>query len=137
MKEVDLYTDGSCRPNPGNGGWAFILQFRGSEKVGSGSSGGESTNNRMELKAVLEGLKALKYPCKVYLYTDSEYVKNGIQRWMWKWAKEGWTKMNVDLWKEIYELSNKHEVFPKIVKGHSGHPQNERCDLLAKSATWA
>jgi len=134
LKEVTLYTDGSCRPNPGPGGWAYILNYQGIEKEDYGGCK-ESTNNQMELTAVIKGLEALKMPCIVHLYSDSEYVVNGIKHWMANWAVNGWKK-NADLWKQIHELGRQHDIRPIWVQSHNGNPMNERCDRLAKAATW-
>lgn len=134
MKEIELYTDGSCRPNPGPGGWAYILRYKEVEKEDYGGEQ-ESTNNRMELTAVIQGLSTIKQPCVVRLYSDSEYVVEGIKRWMHNWALNGWKK-NGDLWKEIYKLCKIHDVRPVWVQSHNGHIYNERCDRLAKAATW-
>ena len=137
MKTVTLYTDGACSGNPGPGGWGAILEFMGHEKE---LSGGEinTTNNRMELTAVIEGLKALKEPCTVELYSDSKYVIDALEKgWAWGWKKKGWIKsdkkpaLNVDLWEQLLPLLEKHEVNFVWVKGHAGHPENERCDRLA------
>lgn len=137
LKNVEIYTDGSCSGNPGPGGWAAILRYMGRELE---ISGGEAltTNNRMELAAVIQGLKALKSKCRVTVYTDSQYVANGINKnWATKWRDNGWIKsdkkpaLNADLWDELLnELSN-HEYKFEWVNGHSGHPENERCDTMA------
>ena len=137
MKTVELFTDGACSGNPGPGGWGAILRYNGIEKE---LSGGEenTTNNRMELTAVIKGLAALKEPCHVTLTTDSKYVSDGISKgWAQSWKNNGWRKadkkpaLNVDLWEELLELIEKHEVIIDWVKGHAGHPENERCDKLA------
>ena len=140
MRNVNIYTDGACSGNPGVGGWGTILEYRGKEKELSGAQK-ETTNNRMELTAVIEGLKALKEPCSVTLYTDSQYVVNAINlSWVYGWKRNGWRKadkkpaLNVDLWEELLDLLKTHEVKFIWVKGHDGHPQNERCDQLAVSA---
>ena len=137
MKTVTLYTDGACSGNPGPGGWGAILEFQGIEKELSGGEA-ETTNNRMELTAVIEGLSALKEPCIVELYSDSKYVIDGLSKgWAVSWRKNGWKKadkkpaLNIDLWEEILELFSKHNVNIVWVKGHNGHPENERCDELA------
>ena len=134
MKEVTLYTDGSCRPNPGPGGWAYILQYNKAEKENYGGVQ-HSTNNQMELQAVIEGLCALKAPCIVHLYSDSEYIVSGIKSWMYNWAKTGWKK-NADQWKQVFNLCQIHDVRPTWVQAHNGNSMNERCDRLAKAATW-
>lgn len=137
MKKVELYTDGACRGNPGRGGWGAILVYGGREKE---LSGGEAitTNNRMELTAAIEGLKALKEPCKVTLTSDSKYLIDAInQGWLDSWKARNWKKadkspvLNVELWKELDSLLIMHEVEFVWVHGHTGHPYNERCDTLA------
>ena len=139
MKHVDIYTDGACRGNPGKGGWGAILVYEGREKE---LSGGESmtTNNRMELSAVIAALSALKEPCDVKLTTDSQYVVNAIEKgWLASWMKNNWRKsdksavLNIDLWKELVSLLDKHDVTFVWVKGHAGHPYNERCDAMAQT----
>ena len=139
MKRVEIYTDGACSGNPGIGGWGCVLRYRENEKE---LSGGElqTTNNRMELTAVIEALKALKTCCNVTLYTDSKYVMNGITEWLDEWKKNGWkTKSkknevkNIDLWQKLDELSSKHEIRFVWVKGHNGDEGNERVDTLARS----
>lgn len=136
--EVTIYTDGSCLGNPGPGGWGAILRYGRHE---SELSGGDkaTTNNRMELKAALEALRALNEPCSVTLFTDSEYLKKGITQWMpgWKqrnWRRKGGKLANVDLWKQLDEEIVKHDIRWCWVKGHSGHDFNERVDRLAKQA---
>ncbi len=137
MKNVDIYTDGACSGNPGAGGYCAILIFNGIEKI---VSGGEenTTNNRMELIAVIEGLKALKEPCDVNLYSDSQYVINAInERWLDKWVNSGWRAdskrgvKNVDLWQALIPLLKKHNVNFIKVKGHSDNEYNNRCDKIA------
>ncbi len=136
MKEVQLYTDGACRGNPGRGGWGAILVYGKFEKE---MSGGEpvTTNNRMELMAAIEGLSALKEPCAVTLYSDSKYLVDAfLQGWVESWRKSGWRRgkeelKNPDLWQRLYELTLTHRVEFVWVKGHNGHSYNERCDLLA------
>lgn len=137
LKTVELFTDGACSGNPGPGGWGAILRFAGKEKELSGGEK-ETTNNRMELTAVLEGLKALKYRCRVVITTDSSYVCNGITKgWAESWRRRGWIKadkkpaMNPDLWGALLDEIAGHEVEFVLVKGHAGHPENERCDRLA------
>ena len=137
MTEVELFTDGACSGNPGPGGWGAILRCRGKEKELSGGDG-NTTNNKMELTAVIEGLKALKYPCKVTLYTDSKYVADSLSLgWAESWKARGWKKkdgkpaLNPELWSELLDLYNTHEVKIVWLKGHAGHPENERCDALA------
>lgn len=137
MKNVEIYTDGACRGNPGRGGWGAILVYGETEKT---LSGGEAmtTNNRMELSAVIAALSALKEPCHVRLTTDSQYVVNAIEKgWLDSWRSNGWRKsdkkevLNVDLWQSLLELLEVHEVELVWVRGHNGHPYNERCDKLA------
>ena len=137
MKHVDIYTDGACRGNPGKGGWGAILIYKGREKELSGGEA-ETTNNRMELSAVIAALAELKEPCEVTLTTDSQYVVNAIEKgWLDSWRQKGWRKsdksavLNVDLWQKLVDLLEKHEVNFVWVKGHNGHPYNERCDKLA------
>jgi len=133
---VALFTDGACRGNPGPGGWGAILRFEDSEKE---LHGGEAltTNNRMELMAVIKGLQALKRPCHVDVTTDSQYVKNGITQWIHNWKRNGWRTAarkpvkNDDLWRLLDEAVARHKVSWHWVKGHSGHPENERADALA------
>ncbi len=133
---VMLYTDGACKGNPGPGGWGALLEYRGVEKE---LWGGEprTTNNRMELQAVIEGLKALKKPSRVRIVTDSQYVKNGMQQWIHNWKRNGWRTAakkpvkNAELWQELDRLVNLHQVEWEWVRGHSGHPENERVDQLA------
>jgi ribonuclease HI len=133
---VTLYTDGACKGNPGPGGWGVLLQFGEHERTLYGGDL-ETTNNRMELTAAIEGLKALKRPCRVDLYTDSSYVKDGITQWMVNWKRNGWKTAakkpvaNQDLWQALDALVNTHEVHWHWVKGHAGNPGNERADQLA------
>ncbi|MEO1618927.1 MAG: ribonuclease HI [Planctomycetota bacterium] len=140
MKQVALYTDGACSGNPGPGGWAFILRCLSSGKELERSAGEpQTTNNKMELQAVIEGLKALKEPCKVTLYADSSYVLQGMKTWIKGWKARGWRRKegpvkNVDQWKELDGLMQKHTIAFEHVKGHSGHLENERCDQLAVAA---
>lgn len=140
MKTVEIYTDGACSGNPGPGGLGVILKFNDTEKeISQGYK--HTTNNRMELRAVITGLNMLKYPCKVKLYTDSKYVADSILKgWAKGWQQNGWKKadkkpaLNVDLWKQLLELLETHEVEIIWVKGHNDHPYNERCDKLAVAA---
>ena len=137
--KVVIFTDGSCRGNPGPGGWAAVLSFNGREKE---ISGGETatTNNRMELTAAIEALNALTRPCVVELHTDSQYVKNGITQWLPLWKARGWRTMtkgavkNEDLWRRLDEARQRHQVDWRWVKGHAGHEMNERVDVLARQA---
>lgn len=137
MKEVTVFTDGACSGNPGPGGWGAVLRFGAYEKE---LSGGEesTTNNRMELSAVIAGLSALKEPCRVTVVTDSKYVYDGMTKgWAEGWRRRGWRRadgspaLNSDLWERLLDLAAKHDVSFCWVKGHSGHPENERCDRLA------
>lgn len=137
MKTITLYTDGACSGNPGPGGWGAILQYNGVEKELSGGEG-ETTNNRMELTAVIAGLQALKEPCIVELYSDSKYVIDALQkRWVYGWRARGWVKsdkkpaLNVDLWEQLLALLERHQVRYHWVKGHAENPYNNRCDELA------
>jgi ribonuclease HI len=133
---VELFTDGACRGNPGPGGWGVVLRFGGREKTLHGGTR-DTTNNRMELTAVIEGLRALKRPCRVRVTTDSQYVRNGITEWIHAWKRNGWKTAarkpvkNVDLWRELDAATAAHEVEWHWVKGHAGHPENERADRLA------
>ncbi len=137
MKQVEIYTDGACKGNPGKGGWGAILVYRGKEKE---LCGGEkvTTNNRMELMAAIMALSALKEPCRVTLTSDSKYMIDAVTLgWAESWRMRGWKKadkspaLNVDLWERLLSLLEKHEVTLVWVKGHAGHPYNERCDKLA------
>ncbi len=139
-KRVTLYTDGACSGNPGAGGWGAILIFNGVERE---LSGGEAytTNNRMELMAVIRGLEALKYPCSVEIYSDSAYTVNAfVNGWIFDWEKNGWKKsdnkavLNIDLWKNLLQLTKLHDVVFKKVKGHADNAYNNRCDALARGA---
>ena len=137
MKKVEIFTDGACSGNPGPGGWGTILRYNGAEKELSGGEA-NTTNNRMELSAVINGLKALKEPCEVTLYSDSQYVCNALKLgWAKKWRSQGWMRnkkdpaLNPELWSELLDLCDKHQVEVVWVKGHAGHPENERCDRLA------
>ncbi|RLQ22953.1 ribonuclease HI [Seongchinamella sediminis] len=136
MKQVEIFTDGACRGNPGPGGWGVLLRFQGNEKKLWGGEA-ETTNNRMELQAAIEGLRALKEPCRVVLTTDSVYVKNGITSWLPGWKRKGWKTAsrkpvkNVDLWQALDEQSQRHQVDWHWVKGHSGHRENDIADQLA------
>ena len=137
MKHVDIYTDGACRGNPGKGGWGAILVYGGREKELSGGER-ETTNNRMELSAVIAALSALKEPCDITLTSDSKYVVDAVTKgWVQSWKKNGWRKadkspaLNVDLWEQLLPLLQMHQVQFVWVRGHNGHPYNERCDVLA------
>lgn len=136
MTDVDIYTDGACRGNPGPGGWGALLRAKGKERE---LYGGEilTTNNRMELTAAIEGLGALSRPCAVAVYTDSEYLRRGIREWLPRWKANGWRTAarkpvkNEDLWRRLDEVAALHQVEWHWVQGHSGHPENERADALA------
>jgi ribonuclease HI len=137
MKKVFLYTDGACSGNPGPGGWCAILRYNNREKQLSGSEP-DTTNNRMELTAVIEGLGALKQSCAVEVVTDSKYVCDAVNmRWLQSWINKNWKKadnkpvLNRDLWQSLAELLSQHEVRFTWIKGHAGHPENERCDAVA------
>lgn len=137
MKEVTIYTDGACSGNPGPGGWGAILDYQGKRKELCGGDA-LTTNNRMELTAVIESLKALKEPCQVTVVTDSQYVSNGITLgWAKAWKANNWRKkdkktaLNPELWDELLTLTEKHTVTFNWIRGHVGHPENERCDELA------
>lgn len=137
MKHVDVYTDGACRGNPGPGGWGAVLVYGAHQKELSGGEA-HTTNNRMELQGVIHALQALKEPCEVTLTSDSRYVIEAINNgWVYSWRAKGWRKadkspaLNVDLWEELLPLLEKHKVTLVWVKGHAGHPFNERCDALA------
>lgn len=137
MKKVEIYTDGACSGNPGPGGWGAVLIYNGREKSFS-SGDGNTTNNRMELTAVIEALKKLKEPCEVTLTTDSKYVCDAINKgWLYSWKNNNWKKadkkpaLNVDLWEQLLPLLETHSVTFEWVKGHEGHKYNEQCDRLA------
>ena len=136
-KSVEIYTDGACSGNPGPGGYGVVLKYGGHERELSGGER-ETTNNRMELTAVIKGLSALKEPCSVTLYSDSKYVLDALQLgWAEKWRANGWMRtkkdkaLNPDLWEELLSLTEKHDMTYVWVRGHAGHPENERCDALA------
>lgn len=138
MPDVEIYTDGACSGNPGAGGWGALLRYGNIEKE---LSGGEvnTTNNRMELTAVIEALKALKKPCNIVLYTDSRYVMDGVNEWLPNWKLNGWRTANkkipvknIDLWQSLESLIENHNIKWIWVKGHNGHPENERVDKLAR-----
>ena len=133
MKKITLFSDGSSLGNPGPGGYGTILRYGDKEKI---LSGGEphTTNNRMELRGVIEGLKALKEPCEVVIVSDSSYVIKGINEWLPGWVKRHFAKVkNPDLWREYLEVSAPHRIRGEWVRGHDGHPENEQCDVIAKS----
>ncbi len=141
LKAINLYTDGASSGNPGPGGYGVILKYLNKEKELSGGFR-KTTNNRMELMAVIVGLKSLKEKCKVNIYSDSKYIVDAImQEWIYKWKSLGWKRnkrqklLNPDLWKELFDLIQKHEVKIVWIRGHNGHPENERCDFLAVKAS--
>ena len=136
---IEMYTDGACKGNPGPGGWGVLIRYKDKEKQLFGAEV-HTTNNRMELMAAIQGLKALQRPCIVDLYTDSQYVRQGMTQWLHGWKKKGWKNSkrepvkNADLWQELDTLANKHTVNWHWVKGHSGHPENDLADALANRA---
>ncbi|MBU84002.1 MULTISPECIES: ribonuclease HI [unclassified Alcanivorax] len=136
MKQVMIFTDGACRGNPGPGGWGAVLRYGSTEKTLSGGEP-DTTNNRMELMAAIMALEALTQPCQVVLTTDSRYVMDGITQWMANWKKRGWKTAskqpvkNADLWRRLDAACSKHTIEWQWVKGHSGHPENEKADALA------
>ncbi|MAS55867.1 MAG: ribonuclease HI [Pimelobacter sp.] len=142
MKQVEIFTDGACKGNPGPGGWGVLLRMGRHEKELSGGEA-ETTNNRMELTAAIRGLNALIEPCEVTLYSDSKYVIDGITKWVHGWKKRGWVNAskkpvrNEDLWHDLIEAANRHRIDWQWVKGHAGHPENERADRLASDAAEA
>jgi len=137
--EVEIFTDGACSGNPGRGGWAAILRYGASERELSGGAA-MTTNNRMEMTAAIEGLAALKRPCRVRLCTDSKYLCDGITRWLPQWKSRGWRTAdkkpvkNLDLWQRLDEAALPHRIEWIWVRGHAGHPENERADALARAA---
>jgi ribonuclease HI len=139
VKQVQLITDGSCLGNPGPGGWAYILRYGKHKKEGYGCAS-QTTNNRMELTAAIEGLKSLKEPCAVEIVTDSQYVKNGITQWIQNWKRKGWLTgekkpvLNKELWIELDNLVSSHQATWQWTKGHASHEDNNRCDELASEA---
>ncbi|UXN04766.1 MULTISPECIES: ribonuclease HI [unclassified Bartonella] len=137
MKQIVIYTDGACSGNPGPGGWGALLQYNGHERELFGGEK-DTTNNRMEIMAAVEALNALKEPCKVDLYTDSVYVRDGISKWIEGWKRNGWQTAakkpvkNMDLWQALDVARKRHDVVWHWVKGHAGHTENERVDSLAR-----
>lgn len=142
MMKVTIYTDGSCKGNPGPGGWGVLLRFNGEEKTLQGAVA-QTTNNRMELTAAIAGLQALKKPCVVDLYTDSQYLRQGMTQWLVGWKRNNWRNAqkepvkNQDLWQALDELAAVHQINWHWVKGHGGDPDNERVDVLANQAVEA
>lgn len=138
-EEVEIWTDGACRGNPGPGGWGAVLRYRGTERELSGGEA-RTTNNRMELMAAIRALEALRRPCRVHLTTDSNYVRQGITEWLPRWQANGWRTAarkpvkNEDLWRRLAEAAARHRVRWSWVRGHAGHPENERADRLATRA---
>lgn len=136
---VEIYTDGACKGNPGPGGWGALLRYNGNEKTLSGAES-HTTNNRMELTAAIQALAALKRPCQVDLYTDSQYLRQGMTSWISGWKEKGWRNSkkedvkNADLWQQLDNLAQIHQIRWHWVKGHSGHPENEQVDRLANEA---
>lgn len=136
---IEIYTDGACKGNPGPGGWGALLRHNGKEKTLKGAES-HTTNNRMELTAAIKALDALTKSCEVDLYTDSQYLRQGMMAWMIQWKKKGWRNSkkepvkNADLWQQLDELAMRHQIRWHWVKGHSGHPENERADALANQA---
>lgn len=139
MKKVDLFTDGACSGNPGPGGWGAILRYNGKEKELAGAEPA-TTNNRMEMTAIIEGLRAIKAPCAVTIHTDSTYVMDGATKYIAGWKKRGWKTAdkkevkNIDLWQALEDQLARHDISWIWVKGHAGHPENERADALARAA---
>lgn len=139
MDKVEIYTDGSCLGNPGAGGWAAILVCRGKEKIMSGGEP-DTTNNRMELLGAISAFEALKRPCEVVFCSDSKYVTDGLSKgWAAGWREKNWRKsdgkpaLNIELWQKLLDLTKPHKIEYVWIKGHDGHPYNERCDLLART----
>jgi len=139
---IEIYTDGACKGNPGPGGWGALLRYKGQEKELKGAEP-MTTNNRMELMAAIEALATLTRSCQVDLYTDSNYLRQGMETWLAQWKKKSWRNSknepvkNMDLWKRLDELASLHQIKWHWVKGHSGHPENERADALANDAILA
>ena len=138
LPPVTIYTDGACDPNPGPGGWAALLRYKGREKTLTGSEP-DATNNRMELTAAIAAFEALSQPCQVYFYTDSEYLKKGITEWLPRWRERNWRRKggklaNVDLWQKLDRVINQHQVNWHWVRGHAGNRDNQRVDRLAREA---
>ncbi len=142
MKQLEIFTDGACKGNPGPGGWGAVIRYGKHEKEISGGDP-DTTNNRMELSAIIQALKILIEPCEVKLHTDSRYVIDGITKWIHGWQRNGWKNAskkpvsNIDLWHDLIEATARHQVEWIWVKGHNGHPENERADRLASDAAEA
>lgn len=139
LPKVKIYTDGACRGNPGPGGWAALLRYGPHEKILTGSEN-DTTNNRMELTAAIQALNSLTKPCQVDIYTDSEYLRKGITEWMENWRVRGWKRKggklaNVELWRDLDQAVQEHKVTWHWVRGHAGHPENEKVDRLARRAS--
>ena len=138
LSDVEVFTDGACRGNPGPGGWAAILRYGGTERE-LGGFAPDTTNNRMEMTAAIAALEALKRPCRVRLYSDSQYLREGITKWINNWKRRGWRTAdkqpvkNIDLWQRLDAAAARHDVTWIWVRGHSGHPENERADALARA----
>ena len=138
LSEVEVFTDGACRGNPGPGGWAAILRYHGTERELGGFEP-DTTNNRMEMTAAIAGLEALKRPCRVRLCSDSQYLRDGITKWINGWKRRGWLTAdkhpvkNIDLWQRLDAAAARHDVVWIWIRGHSGHPENERADALARA----
>ncbi|KTD18485.1 ribonuclease HI [Legionella lansingensis] len=136
---IEIYTDGACKGNPGPGGWGALLRYNGHEKTIYGAEP-QTTNNRMELTAAIKALEALKRPCEVDLFTDSQYLRQGMTTWLAQWKKSGWRNSkrepvkNADLWQQLDALTSQHKIHWHWVRGHTGHPENERADALANKA---
>lgn len=139
VPKIEIFTDGACRGNPGPGAWAALLRYQGKEKAISGTEN-STTNNRMELMAAIQALMAVKKPCEILLSTDSQYVQKGITEWLPQWQRRAWRTSNKkpvknsDLWKELAIQAERHQIRWEWVRGHSGHPENERVDSLANAA---
>lgn len=139
LKKIEIFTDGACHGNPGPGGWGAILRYGNTEKELNGAEA-HTTNNRMEMTAAIKALEALKHPCVINLYTDSKYLKEGITQWIHGWKRKNWLTAgkqpvkNADLWQILEPLNHHHQITWHWVKGHSGHPENERADSLATAA---
>lgn len=142
MKSIEIYTDGACLGNPGPGGWGALLRYKATERELSGGEP-QTTNNRMELMGAIAALEALSEPCEIVLHTDSQYVRQGITEWLRNWIKRGWKTAgggavkNQDLWQRLQVACERHQIDWRWVKGHSGHPENERVDALASAAARA